>query len=137
MNVYGPYQDKIDNRMRCIIVHDNGRKQTVSYPRLVMESYLGVTLDPSEDIHHIDGDVTNNNIENLEVVYHKDHCKEHSLKYKEPIVVNCFYCGTEFELNTKRQSQRVRDSKRGKQGPFCSRRCSGKYGADIQRATKQ
>jgi len=33
--------------------------------RLVMEKYLGRYLDPEETIHHIDGDVTNNRIENL------------------------------------------------------------------------
>ncbi len=136
MRVLGPYQDRKDKRLRVVLIHDNGRTQTLSYPRFVMESYLGVTLDPNEDVHHIDGNVENNDISNLEVVWHKDHCKEHSLKYKEPILVNCFYCGSEFELSTARQSQRNRDIKRGKQGPFCSRRCSGKYGADVQKSNK-
>jgi hypothetical protein len=33
--------------------------------RLVMEQFLGRYLEPAEVIHHIDGDTTNNNIENL------------------------------------------------------------------------
>lgn len=135
MKIYGPYKSS-DKRSRIFIKYEDGTTITKSYPRYIMENYLGVELDPNEDVHHIDENVENNDISNLEIVWHKDHCREHSIKYKEPLQVNCFYCNTEFTLTTKQQSNRFREDKRGHAGPFCSRRCSGKYGADIQRAAK-
>jgi hypothetical protein len=137
MVVYGPYVSKEDGRSRCVIVHENGHKQTISYPRMLVESYLGVSLADNEDVHHIDGDVSNNDISNLEVVLKSQHVREHSIKYKEDIFVPCYYCGINITLTPAKQSQRSRDKSRGKVGPFCSRRCSGKYGADVQRAAKK
>ena len=50
----------------------------VKTSRLVMEKYLGRYLDPEETIHHIDGDITNNNIENLMLFPNKsEHQKHH------------------------------------------------------------
>jgi hypothetical protein len=136
MNIYGPYVGK-DKRSRCVIVHDNGRITTKSYPRLIMEAHLGRSLLPEEDVHHLDEDVTNNDISNLEIILHTEHCREHSLKYTGDIFVQCVYCGEKFALTPKQQSSRKRELNRGKHGPFCSRTCSGKYGTDIQRAAKQ
>lgn len=35
--------------------------------RLVMEQHLGRYLDPEEVVHHVDGDPSNNDIENLQL----------------------------------------------------------------------
>ena len=45
--------------------------------RIVMERHLGRRLYPQELIHHKDGDVTNNDIENLELTNNSLHRKEH------------------------------------------------------------
>ena len=45
--------------------------------RLIMEKHLGRYLTKDEIIHHIDGDVTNNKIENLEVMTRGEHCRLH------------------------------------------------------------
>lgn len=134
MKVYGPYEGK-DGRLRCVIVHDNGQKQTVSYPRLLLEEYLGTTIPEHLDVHHIDGNPLNNNISNLEIVDKREHVSSHSKIYKENVEVFCYYCNSAFTLNPKQQSQRARSSRKGKAGPFCSRECSGKYGSEIQKST--
>lgn len=76
------------------IVDDNGRisiycpnhpfTRNGSYifeHRLVMEKYLGRYLKPhpEEIVHHIDGNPSNNKIENLEVLTKSEHAREHGL----------------------------------------------------------
>ncbi len=45
--------------------------------RTIMERELGRTLDRLEHVHHIDGDYTNNQRENLEVLWARDHMHTH------------------------------------------------------------
>lgn len=135
MKVYGPYKSKQDGRSRVVIVHDNGQKQTKSWPRYILEEYIGNTLEDYEDVHHIDGNIDNNDISNLEVVYKSDHVRKHSTKYLTTKQVNCYYCGLEFNLNPIQQRNRFSSGNRGRAGPFCSRACSGKYGVEVQRST--
>lgn len=133
MKIYGPYKCK-DGRFRCVIIHSDGTRRTVSYPRLVLETHLGRSLMPDEDVHHIDEDTTNNDPNNLEVRLHTEHCRDHSIKYINNIIVDCIYCSKEFILTPIQQRTRFSSKKAG---PFCSKACSGKYGTDIQRAAKQ
>ena len=46
--------------------------------RLVMEKHLGRKLSTSEHVHHIDGNVRNNDISNLELVTNSTHRKLHT-----------------------------------------------------------
>jgi hypothetical protein len=58
--------------------HPNATKRgTVYEHRLVMESVLGRYLQPTELVHHKDGDKTNNVPENLEVISRADHVRLH------------------------------------------------------------
>ena len=50
-----------------------GTHSKIRMHRLVMEKHLGRRLLPTEDVHHKDGDKTNNNISNLEIIKHGDH----------------------------------------------------------------
>lgn len=48
--------------------------------RLVLEAKLGRFLDPKEDVHHIDGDKSNNHPDNLELMASRgDHVRHHNL----------------------------------------------------------
>lgn len=45
--------------------------------RVVMENFLGRALRPDEIVHHVDRNIHNNDIINLELMTRSDHIKEH------------------------------------------------------------
>ena len=133
-----------DNRYRALKVYSDGRKENVSYPRIIVEKSIGRPLLPTEDVHHIDENPKNNDLSNLEVVDHVKHCTDHRLEkspYKtfgDKIRVSCFMCGKSFTI-TKRQLREKVESVRCKHISsyfFCSRECRGKYGTMIQNSRK-
>jgi len=77
MKIYGPYTRK-DNRLIINIVN-NGKKTTMSYPKYLMEEYLGRPLEDDEMVHHCDKDKSNNDIENLELMLLNEHSRSHML----------------------------------------------------------
>ncbi len=48
--------------------------------RLIVEEKIGRFLTSAETIHHINGNVEDDRIENLKILSHKDHAKLHSGK---------------------------------------------------------
>jgi hypothetical protein len=128
--VYGPYKTE-EGRNIVILVFPNGRKKTTQYARYLMEKLIGRYLQEDEEVHHKDGDFTNDGFDNLEIKKSSLHKSEHSTRYTGEYAV-CIWCGKDFWLYPKKQSQRARDTKRGKAGPFCSKSCVGQYGAEKQ-----
>jgi len=45
--------------------------------RLIVEEYLGYKLDRDIVVHHLDGDKSNNDIENLDICLLSEHVKHH------------------------------------------------------------
>ena len=84
-----------DGRWRAYCVDENNKAHIISYPRILVEEKLGRPLKPDEDIHHIDGNPDNNDINNLEVIMHGEHQREHSTKYFNTVEM-CIICGTAF-----------------------------------------
>ena len=56
---------------------DDKTQLRVKQHRWVMQNHLGRTLLPEEDVHHRDGNKTNNDISNLEIMLHSEHTLEH------------------------------------------------------------
>ena len=136
-NISKIYTNK-DGRIRAYI---SETKQVVSYPRIIMENIIGRKLLPNEEVHHKDGNALNNDIDNLEVLTKKEHLKIHSeenRKYYDKTMV-CPVCGKEFLWTSKQQiyfygNTKRRNKKYGTiKSPFCSKRCAGKYGRELQR----
>ena len=114
-----------DGRTRMVIQKDDGTITSKSYPRVLMEEKLGRPLKPYEDVHHIDGNKTNNELSNLQIINWIDHRKMHGIKYHDQ-VVNCEICGKEFIWTPSMQSRYYTDLKRSRnRGLTCSKRCTG------------
>jgi hypothetical protein len=128
MKIFGPYKRK-DGRKIVIVVENNGKRRTVSYPKWLVELQLGRRLDPNlETVDHIDSDVENNDINNLRIVPRDQHSADDTRRVK-PIKFECAWCDKEFT----RSPRLIRDkAKKGKAGPFCSRTCAGKYSRQLQ-----
>lgn len=54
---------------------ENNKNYTAYEHTLVMEAYLGRSLNAGETVHHIDGDKANNDINNLYLCNHSTHRK--------------------------------------------------------------
>ena len=124
------YVSKRDKRSRIVIVDDSGKCTSKSYPRYIVEQSIGRKLSKDEDVHHIDGDVTNNILNNLKIIRHGEHQRLHNpVVYADSEEV-CCVCGTKFIFTAKQHSMYQRDLKRGKhRGITCSKRCAGIFGA--------
>lgn len=115
-----------DNRVRLITVDNNGVHSSKSYPRILMEKKLGRKLLPNEDVHHIDGNPLNNSLDNLEIILHGEHQKNHSTKLIDTIE-RCVICGKEFTMSHIKWSRLFSDLKRGKNRTLtCCKSCCGK-----------
>lgn len=123
--VLGPYK-RPDNRYHVYLDKD-GKRKTISYPKYLIEMHIGRHLTKDEIVHHKNGDVTDNSLDNLEVMLRKEHSRQHSIKYTDE-VVRCAECGTIFIMPREKVVLRKVEQRRGKakRGPFCSFSCRGK-----------
>ncbi len=126
--VHGPYPRK-DKRKHVVLVYEDGRKRTVSYPKFLVEFALGRELDPdNETVDHIDDDFTNNAWANLRIVGRSKHIREDQYVVTKKVWVKCAGCGA---LRAKDPRMLHRNALLGKAGPFCTRRCAGIYVAQV------
>ena len=131
---YNVYTNK-DGRMRA---YNKITHSVTSYPRLLMELKLGRPLLKTEDVHHKDENPLNNDIENLEVIDHKEHERQHAQKYFDKEMI-CPICNKKFIWTVKQQiwyngrtKRTIKTRKYDRQPPCCSKHCSGVYSAMAQ-----
>jgi hypothetical protein len=130
MKVYGPYTRK-DGRQH-VIIYDNGKRKTVSYPKYLLETKLGRLLLPDETCDHIDNDHTNNSLDNLQVLTRSDNVKKQiAFKPAEQGYFVCPECNKSFYKLMR--SVRENNIKQKKAGPFCSKKCAGQYSQKLNK----
>lgn len=128
MKIYGPYERK-DGRKHVIHYDLNTRnRRTQSYPRYLMEQHLGRELESWEHIDHINDDCTDDRIENLQILT----LAENNRKSARPAEIGSYIC-PECNKTFSKSAAIVRHNQGvyKKFGPFCSRRCAGKYSARL------
>ena len=128
IKVYGPYVDS--NTGRKVVIHydlTTRTRRTQSYPRFLMEKHLGRKLLPTEQVDHINGDPTDDRIDNFQLLSaaenNRKHFEQKGLKAKR-YYFDCPVCGKAASIlyRTYKSNQLTK----GKAGPYCSRSCAGK-----------
>lgn len=122
IKVYGPYL-RSDGR-KHVVLYDGITRKTMSFPRWLLEQRLGRFLVETECVDHINRDFTDNRLENLQLLERREHSSLDAIRLKL-VDVFCVLCGTPFRTSPRGRSKK-------KAGPFCSRRCTGLYGAGVQ-----
>lgn len=123
MKVYGPYT-RPDQRKHVIIIHDDGRRQTQSYPRFLIEQQ-GRKLLPDETVDHINNDFTDDRFENLQILSREENARkemERQERVRKMYHFVCPHCGTD---SVKPLNHMLGNWKKNRGGPYCSRRCAG------------
>lgn len=116
--VYGPYLRK-DGRKHIVIYNtETKHRRTQSYPRYLLEQYLGRELEKEETVDHIDEDFTNDVISNLQILSRIDNVKKSSY-----INGTIYVCAAESCNNRVWRSVSQAVSKRF---IFCSNSCRSK-----------
>ena len=98
--------------------------------RVVMENQIGRLLTNDEVVHHIDGNKSNNDISNLQLLTNAEHAKLHADRHpRKMVLLKCPQCGKEFEI-TKNESFLQKNNKYP--CTCCSNTCRGKFYKQIQ-----
>jgi hypothetical protein len=130
-SVLGPYI-RPDGRKHVILNNTNaakgtkGKTKTISYPKALKEIELNKKLNPDETVDHHDRDFTNDKLDNLKVKSRSEHSSQDAIRVKVEDVV-CPQCQTSFTPNKNQMKSNI-----DKAGPFCSAKCKGTYGSDVQ-----
>ena len=127
MKIYGPYVRK-DGRKHMIILNDDGTRTTKSFPRYLMEQYLGRELAPNETVDHINEDFTDDRFENLQVLTRSENAKKQMMTEPRKRKYFKFICPICKKQSSKYLNHVENNLKKGSRGPFCSRVCAGKAG---------
>jgi hypothetical protein len=80
VKVYGPYVRKADGRRIVIIKYDDGSRTTKTLARFLMEQKLGRELSYNETVDHDNDDLTDDRIDNLQVLSRSDNARKERLR---------------------------------------------------------
>lgn len=121
ITVHGPYEK--DNGRRFVIHYntETKEKKTQTYPRYLMEQHLGRKLEDWEQVDHINGDPTDDRIENFQLLSAADNTRKYKFAMRIHIF-DCIVCGKKAVIpySSYKNNQLVRKCA----GPHCSLKCA-------------
>lgn len=124
-----PYSDKWrkgyivtnpEGRQNLILFNSRKDRSTTQYARYLLAVKLGRLLSPKETVDHIDGDITNNDLDNLQILSRAENIRK-SCK-KPDVELICPNCTSVFYRT--RTQLRGRTHRIETNSIYCSRKCS-------------
>ena len=122
--VYSPVMSKTEGRRVVVLRHRRTKRMTsMSLARYMLSTHLGRRLARAEHVDHVDGDKSNDVLENLQVLTPEENNRKHRLQQqttKHMLKLRCPACRKVF-------TREFRQTHRAKHGKFtaCSRGCAG------------
>jgi HNH endonuclease len=93
--------------------------------RIVLAEHLGRSLDPTEIVHHQNGDHLDNRPENLTIMTRSAHAQLHGAKAARWTSIACANCGGPMTMRKREIERRL--ARCGQQRIFCSKACHGRF----------
>ncbi len=100
--IKGYLRQSKDGRMRVDLFNSNSDRTTITYARYLMCVKLGYELRNDLEVDHKNGDHSNDNIENLEVLSKEDHRAKSGKENTMRCLFVCPVCGKELYLSPSR-----------------------------------
>lgn len=120
---YGYVMNNKENRATLTLYNSHTERSCTQYARYLLSVKLGRFLTDKETVDHIDGDKTNNSIDNLQILSIGDNIRK-SQKLGDIICI-CPICKKVFSRERKKVSGKIKKEKIKKGHLCCSRRCGG------------
>lgn len=121
-HVNGPYINTSGYKYVQIFYKD-GTKKTTTYARYLIEQSIGRSLNENEEVDHKDDDKTNDSLENLQILSHKENVDKMNRKYygRKNFKFICPACNKEA---IKYFAIVLYVWNNGSSGPFCTQNCA-------------
>lgn len=117
------YYQEIDGRRYIYTVDKNsGKRRLISKARYLMSVKLGRVLTSLEEVDHIDGDKSNDDIGNLQILSPSENKAKSVIETGRTAVdieLQCPICNSTFYRSKQRVSFKLKEGKT----PTCSRSC--------------
>ncbi len=103
------------------ILYVKGHTTTMSWARYTMTLHLGKMIDSTLEVDHINGDRSDDRVENLQLLDHAANARK-SARPKTLVTLVCPYCKKDF-TRPRNNTHLVK----GGNPTHCSRRCATKH----------
>ena len=114
-----------DGRKTLILYNSNQQRSSTQYARYLLSVKLGRFLTVDETVDHIDGDKSNNSIDNLQILSLGDNVRKS--QKKSDYVLVCPVCKKTFTRPHYRLSGKIKKERMRRGELCCSRKCGGIY----------
>ena len=116
-----------DGRRRVDLFNSDSDRTTMSYSRYLMCVKMGEIISDDYEVDHINGDSSDDSLDNLQVLTKKAHLEKTSSEMstgRTTVDLVCANCNKTFSREIKNVKPNT--------SPKCSRRCNGQYSRKIQ-----